>query len=255
MTHAQFTFTDELLEVLLENGAHGKLATALELLVNEAMKIERTRHLRADPFERTDDRTDMANGFKPKLYKSRLGPLQLRIPQTRNTSFYPTVIEKGIRSDRALISTIAEMYVTGVSTRKVTKILEELCDFEVSSSTVSRINQTLDPHLNAWRNRPLGKFSKVMIDARYEKCRYGGSVQDAALLFAIGFTDDGRREILGVSTDISEAEIHWKTFLLSLTERGLHGVLHRFRCPRGPKKGPPIGFPGGHLESLPRSSR
>lgn len=214
------------MEVLIQNGVQNSLALTVQSLINEVMKVQRTEYLQASPYERTEYRQDQANGFKPKTFVTRMGELQLQVPQTRNGGFYPSVIEKGLRSERALFATIAEMYVQGVSTRKVNAILQELCGCEVSSTQVSRIVKMLDSELEDWRNRQLGHFSQLMVDARYEKVRYGGRVQNLAIIWAIGITAEGHREILGVSVSLSEAEIHWRTFLKSLLERGLHGVAY-----------------------------
>ena len=116
------------------------------------------------------------------------------------------------------------MYVQGVSTRKVAAITQELCGHEVSSSQVSRAAEALDEELDQWRNRPLGETPYLILDARYEKVRHGGSVVDCAVLIAIGLLPDGKRSILGVSVSLSEAEVHWRQFLESLQTRGLHGV-------------------------------
>jgi transposase-like protein len=116
------------------------------------------------------------------------------------------------------------MYVQGVSTRKVSAITEELCGFEISSSQVSRLAKELDVALTAWRARPLGLCPYIYLDARYEKVRHGGVVVDCAVLVAVGVSENGTREVIGVSVELSEAEIHWRGFLKSLQERGLHGV-------------------------------
>ena len=121
--------------------------------------------------------------------------------------------ERGERSERALKLAVAEMYVQGVSTRKVAEITQQLCGLEVSSSQVSRASERLDEELQAWRERPLGNVPYVILDARYEKVRHGGSVRDCAVLVAIGILDNGQRSVLGVSVSLSEAEVHWRTFL------------------------------------------
>jgi len=214
---------DDLLELLCEHGFEG-MAQAMQLLINEAMKLERSAVLGARPFERTPQRRGQANGFKPKTVETRLGSLALRVPQTRGVAFYPSALEKGQRSERALKLAIAEMYVQGVTTRKVTAVMEELCGLEVTSSQVSRAVQALDAELRAWRERELGEIPYVLIDARYEKVRINGVVVSCALLIAVGIQPDGRRTILGVSVSLSEAEVHWRDFLASLQARGLHGV-------------------------------
>lgn len=226
MARQNGTATQEIMELLMQTGVSENMAQCVQMLLNEAMKMERTAYLQASPYERNAERIDYANGYKPKTLQTRIGELELTVPQTRNGGFYPSVIQKGVRSERALLTTIAEMYIQGVSTRKVTKILEELCGCQVSSSQVSRIVQSLDVELEAWRNRPLGHFSYLMVDARYEKVRYGHEIRDCAVLWAIGIRSDGQREILGVDVALSEAEIYWREFFLSLVARKLIGVSY-----------------------------
>lgn len=122
---------------------------------------------------------------------------------------------------------MAEMYITGVSTRKVTEVLQALCGLEVTGSQVSRAAKLLDEELEKWRRRPLGRTPFVQLDARYEKIRHGGSVVSCAVLIATGVTIEGRRSVLGVDVSLSEAEPHWRHFLSSLKSRGLHGVIMR----------------------------
>jgi transposase-like protein len=224
MTHqTQTNHFDSLVELLAEHGFDG-MAQAITLLFNEAMKLERAEALAATPYQRTEHRRGYANGYKPKTLRTRVGEITVDIPQTRGIDFYPSTLERGERSERALKLAVAEMYVQGVSTRKVAAITEELCGFEVSSSQVSRASQLLDDELQQWRSRPLGEIPFLILDARYEKIRHGGSVVDCAVLLAIGITPDGKRSILGVSVSLSEAEVHWREFLTSLTQRGLQGV-------------------------------
>lgn len=219
----QHSKLSDAIKVIAEQG-FGGMAEAMQLLFNEAMLVERSRYLQAEPYERTAGRTDYANGFKPKTVKTTVGALNLRVPQTRDSHFYPDFLEKGIRSERALKVALAEMYVQGVSTRKVTAIMEELCGCEVSSTDVSRSAALLDEELSRWRTRPLGQYRYVFVDARYEKVRQGGCVLDSAVLIAYGINTQGYREILGVSVSLSEAEVHWRQFLEQLVSRGLHGV-------------------------------
>ena len=133
-------------------------------------------------------------------------------------------MEKGLRSERALTITLAEMYVQGVSTRKVKAITEQLCGVEISAMQVSRATAQLDEVLQEWRERPLGEINYLYVDARYEKVREAGQVRDAAVLVASGITPQGERQILGVSVSLSEHETHWKTFLKALKDRGLNGM-------------------------------
>lgn len=224
MTELQSTTT--ITDLLNQISTHGSeaFATVLTLLLNEAMKAQRATHLHAQPHQRTDERIGMANGFKPKTLQTRTGPLQLAIPQVRDCAepFYPTALEKGQRSEQALSLAIAEMYISGVSTRRVSAVMEKLCGANVSSATVSRITAQLDPMLEQWRNRPIEPMEYIILDARYEKVRIDGAVRSCAVFSAIGVRkSDGNRIILGTSVSLSEAEIHWRAFLESLRQRGL----------------------------------
>jgi putative transposase len=197
---------------------------AMEILFNEAMLIERAQHLGAGHYQRSDHRLDYANGYKPKRVKTRIGELNLSVPQTRNSDFYPNCLEKGLRSERALSVALGEMYVGGVSTRRVNKIVELMCGTSVSSQMVSSAAKKLDEALSAWRERPLGRFDYLIVDARYEKVRVDGLVRDCAVLIALGIDVKGKREVLGVQVSLSEAEVCWREFFSGLQKRGLHGV-------------------------------
>jgi putative transposase len=224
MTHlTQTTALDEIMELLAEHGFDG-MARAVGVLLDEVMKLERAHALGAAPYQRSDDRKGYANGFKPKTLHTRLGAIEVRVPQTRGVELYPSALEKGVRSERALKLAVAEMYVQGVSTRKVAAITEQLCGLEVTSGQVSRAAAVLDEELQKWRDRPLGETPYPVLDARYEKVRHGGSVVSCAVLVAVGIDLQGKRSVLGVSVSLSEAEVHWRDFLAGLQARGLHGV-------------------------------
>lgn len=222
-TEDTFRMPREYLEQLTEQGLEG-LPELIRVVVNEAMRIERENYLQARPYERNEVRQGRANGYKPKTVKTRVGEVTFEVPQVREGGFYPNALEKGIRSERALLMALAEMYVQGVSTRKVAAITEQMCGTQISASQVSRATQTLDEELEAWRNRPLGEVVYLYLDARYEKVRQAGNVRDAAILMASGVKKDGKRAILGISVSLSEAEAHWRTFLEGLVKRGLEGV-------------------------------
>lgn len=196
----------------------------MRVLLNNAMQIERSKYLQADEYERTEERKGYANGYKPKTLRTRIGEITLAVPQVREGGFYPSALEKGMRSERALVAALAEMYVQGVSTRKVKAITEELCGVEISTMQVSRATAQLDEVLQEWRERPLGEVTYLYVDARYEKVREAGQVRDAAVLVATGITPAGERQVLGVSVSLSEHEAHWKNFLKGLKERGMTGV-------------------------------
>jgi putative transposase len=222
--HTESDLLNNVLQLITDQGLDG-LAEGFRLLVNQAMRAERSQALQAQPYERTDARKGHANGFKDKTLSTRLGPVTFSIPQVRgDLDFYPAALEKGCRSERAVKLALAEMYVQGVSTRKVSAILEQLCGTSVSSTHVSHCAALLDTELQKWRDRPLGSFAYLIIDARYEKVRQDGQVLDCAVLIAMGVRPDGKRVVLGVSAALSEAEVHWRTFLQSLVLRGLCGV-------------------------------
>ena len=218
------TIPKEYLEQLTAEGLES-LPEMIRLLVNQAMQIERDKHLNAKPYERSEERNGHANGYKPKTVKTRVGEVTFAIPQVREGGFYPEALEKGLRSERALLMALAELYVQGVSTRRVAAITERLCGMQINASQVSRAAEQLDETLAAWRTRPLGEVAYLYLDARYEKVRQAGSVRDAAILIASGVKRDGKRVILGISVSLSEAEEHWRAFLESLVARGLHGVV------------------------------
>ena len=221
--HTDPELLNNVLQLLTEQG-HDGFAEGLRILVNEAMRIERHQVLQAQPYERTDTRLGYANGYKPKTLTSRVGPITFRIPQVRGeTAFYPSALEKGIRSEQALKLAMAEMYVQGVSTRKVSAIVEELCGTSVSSAQVSDCAKLLDAELQKWRDRLLGAYPYLMFDARYENVRHDGQLRDCAVLIALGISPTGQRSLLGVSVALSEAEVHWRAFFHGLVQRGLCG--------------------------------
>ena len=218
-----FTLPTELLEQI---AAHGfdKLPELIRVVVNAAMQSERQQYLGAASYQRTPERQDQANGYKPKTVKTRMGEITFDVPQVRKGDFYPEALEKGLRSERALTMTLAEMYIQGVSTRKVTAVLEQLCGTSVSSTQVSKASALLDEILKAWRQRPLCECPYLILDARYERVRQDGQLRDAAILMACGIDLKGKRQLLGVSASLGEHEIHWRTFLEELVARGLRGV-------------------------------
>jgi transposase-like protein len=220
MTHQDdYTLPQDLAEKGLES-----IPELVRVLINQAMQAERAKYLNARQYERTEDRKGHANGYKPKTVRTRVGEITFAVPQVREGGFYPSALEKGLRSERALVIALAEMYVQGVSTRKVKAITEELCGVDVSSMQVSRAAAQLDGTLQEWRERPLGEITYLYVDARYEKVREAGQVRDAAVLVASGITPEGERQVLGVSVSLSEHETHWKAFLKGLKDRGMNGV-------------------------------
>ena len=224
MTHQNdYTFSSNLIEDLMSQGLDG-VPELLRVFLNAAMQAEREKYLQAGSYERTDERQGYANGYKPKTMKTRVGEITFAIPQVRDGGYYPSALEKGLRSERALTMTLAEMYVQGVSTRKVKAITEKLCGVDVSAMQVSRATNQLDDVLQEWRERPLGKIQYLFLDARYEKVREMGQIRDAAILLATGITPEGERQVLGISVSLSEHETHWRAFLKGLKDRGLKDI-------------------------------
>jgi len=220
----QNNVSSELINLLLTDGLGEGLPKIAEILMNAAMLLERVNHIGAAPHQRVEQRNGHANGFKPRTFHTAMGPLDLAVPQVRggDTIFRTSLIDKGCRSERALKAAIAEMYIQGVSTRRVTKVMGELCGFDVSSTQVSNLTATLDEEFEKWRTRPLPEISHLFLDATYYKVRIAGNVRDCATLIAIGIRrDNGKRVILGVSCALSEAEVHWRDFLVSIKKRGI----------------------------------
>ena len=213
----------DLLQQVSEQGLD-VLPDLIRTIINAAMQAERQHYLNAAPYQRTPEREAHANGFKPKTMHTRVGKITFDVPQVREGGFYPEALEKGLRSERALTLALAEMYVQGVSTRKVKAITEQLCSIAVSSAQVSAAAALLDTELEKWRIRPLGEYPYLFLDAYYEQVREDGQVRDLAVLTAVGINLGGKREILGVSVSLSEHEVHWRAFLESLKTRGLGGI-------------------------------
>ncbi len=222
-TQHDCTLSAALLEQIASQGLDA-LPDLMRTIINAAMEAERQQHLGVGRYERSPERRGYANGFKPKTMTTRVGEVTFAVPQVRDGSFYPSALERGLRSERALTLALAEMYVQGVSTRRVAAITEQLCGVELSSSQVSRATAQLDPILEQWRTRSLGEITYLYLDARYEKVRQDGQVRDAAVLIATGVDRTGRRQVLGVSVSLSEQEVHWRQFMQGLVARGLAGV-------------------------------
>jgi len=217
-------FLLDLIELLKRDGSSGFRELA-ETMYNLALVSEREEALKASPYERTEHRQGYANGFKPRKLMTNVGELNLQMPQVRDMEFYPSSLEKGCRSEQALNIALAEMYIHGVSTRKVAEITKEIWGWDVSSSKVSSASKELDVVISEFKNRELTKeYPVLIVDATYFKIRECGIVQDMAILIAIGVDSDGYREVLGFSAELSEAEVHWRSFFESLQKRGLKGV-------------------------------
>ena len=201
------------------------LRAVVRAVMQEMLEAEMTDALGAEKSERTPARLGYRAGYYTRTLVTRVGKLELRVPQDRDGRFSTELFERYQRSEQALVATLAEMYVQGVSTRKVKAITEEVCGHSFSASAISAINKRLDESLAAFAQRPLAEpFPYLILDARYEKVREGGIVTSQAVLIAVGIDWDGRRQILSVEMANRESRSSWKEFLLGLRARGLHGV-------------------------------
>jgi transposase-like protein len=201
------------------------LRAIVHAVMQEMLEAEMTDALGAEKGERTPTRLGYRAGYYTRTLVTRVGKLELRVPQDRDGRFSTELFERYQRSEQALVATLAEMYVQGVSTRKVKAITEELCGHSFSASAISAINKRLDESLAAFAQRPLAEpFPYLILDARYEKVREGGIVTSQAVLIAVGIDWDGQRQILAVDMANRESRSSWKDFLLGLRARGLHGV-------------------------------
>lgn len=202
------------------------LRDLVQYLVQEAMAGEVERHVNASRHERKVGRRGRRNGYKPRTFKTRVGDLELSVPQVRGCEPYsPSMFGKWERSERALLVACADMYFQGVSTRKVTHVLETMCGGEISSSTVSRVAMELDEKLAEFRDRKLNdEYPYLIVDARYEKVRVNGKVISQAVMVVAGITHAGSREILDWRLGDSESEATWGEVFRSLKDRGVNNV-------------------------------
>lgn len=201
------------------------LKPLVQEVLNQVLEGEMLDTLGAERHERTDARQGYRSGYYRRGLVTRVGRVELRVPQDRQGRFSTELFGRYQRSEQALVAALAEMYVQGVSTRKVKAVTEELCGHEFSASTVSEMNKTLDAKLEAFAHRRLEEpYPYLIMDARYEKVRDGGIIRSRAVQIAIGINWDGRREVLAVELANRESESSWRDFLLRLKERGLTGV-------------------------------
>jgi putative transposase len=212
----------------LRSSENGDLVRSLaERLLQELIEAEATAHIGAGPHERTDTRTNQRNGHRPKTLTTTAGDLDLRIPKLRAGSFFPSLLERRRRIDRALFAVVMEAYLHGVSTRAVDDLVVAMgAATGISKSEVSRICKNLDEEVAAFRDRPLSHiaFPYVYLDATYCKTRVDHRIVSQAVVIATGISADGRREVLGFAVGDSEEAAFWTEFLRSLRHRGLSGV-------------------------------
>jgi putative transposase len=201
------------------------LKPIVQEVIQQVLELEMEETLQAGKGERTAERQGYRSGSYGRTLITRVGKLELRVPQDRQGRFRTEVLERYQRSEKALVGALAEMYVQGVSTRKVKAITEELCGHEFSASTISRVNKSLDEELDKFAQRPLEEaYPYLILDARYEKVREDGVIRSRAVLVAIGINEDGRRCVLAVELANRESESSWKEFIAQLRKRGLRGV-------------------------------
>lgn len=214
---------EELKQVLTEDKDF--LKPLMQMVLQEVLEAEMDETLGASKGERSADRKGYRSGYYSRNLITRVGKLELRIPQDRHGRFSTEVFERYQRSEKAFVSTLAEMYIQGVSTRKVKAVTEELCGHAFSASTVSSLNVRLDEELARFAGRKLEvDYPYLILDARYEKVRLDGVIKSQAVMVAIGINWEGRREVLGVELASRESQSSWKDFLVGMKERGLRGV-------------------------------
>jgi putative transposase len=211
-------------EVLLDDPTF--LREIVERVVQQILEAEMTEHVGAAPYERVEGRTGQRNGYKPRALHTRVGTLNLLVPQDREGTFSTRLFSRYQRNEKALVLALMEMYVKGVSTRKVKEVTEELCGTTFSKSLISSLAGSLDAELQAWRNRRLeaNSYPYLFVDARYEKVRVDGRVVSQGVLVVSGVRDDGFREILAVEVADTESEASYHELFRSLKTRGLGGV-------------------------------
>jgi transposase-like protein len=201
------------------------LRTLMRTALQEVLEAEMADAVGAVKGERTPARLGYRSGYYPRTLITRVGKLELRVPQDRDGRFSTELFERYQRSEKALVAALAEMYVQGVSTRKVKAITEELCGHGFSASAISAINKTLDESLRQFAERRLDEpYPYLILDARYERVREGGVIRPQAVLVAIGINWEGRRQVLAVELANRESRSSWRDFLVKLRDRGLHGV-------------------------------
>lgn len=213
----------------LQGGFGGEdfLRELVERTVQQVLEAEMTNFLGAGTYERNGERRGWRNGHKPRTLKTRVGELELMVPKDRDGEFQTELFERYQRSEKALVLAMLEMYVGGVSTRKVSAITEALCGLEVSRSQVSALTQQLDAEIQIWRTRQLTQaYPYLVVDARYERVRQSGSVVSQGVLIVCGIDERGYREVLGCWVAESESEASWGAVFAELKQRGLQGVRY-----------------------------
>ncbi len=226
MAQLNITLNQEEILQLLSNDRDAAFKELLQNALNSILAAEATAQVGAERYERSEDRSTSRNGTRDRGLTTRIGHITLRVPRLRDVPFKTLIFDNYSRSEAALILAMAEMVVNGVSTRKVSKVMETLCGTSFSKSAVSEVCKELDAQVEAFRSRPLEKrFPFVTVDATYFKVRENGRIISKAFMIAYGVNEQGIREILGFDAYVNETKDTWKNFLMSLKKRGLHGLL------------------------------
>ena len=214
----------EIKRMIAEDGEF--LRPMVRAVIQEFLEAEMAEAVGAEKGERIQGRLSYRSGYYTRSLVTRVGKLELRVPQDRNGRFSTEIFERYQRSEKALVAALTQMYIQGVSTRKVQAISEELCGHSFSASAISEINKKLDAELGRFARRELeSEYPYLIIDARYEKLPENGVIRSRAVLVAIGIDWEGRRQVLGVEMANRESSTSWKEFLLGLKRRGLRGVF------------------------------
>jgi transposase-like protein len=223
---AETTFPlSELMDKLSGEEQGDFLRELLDFAVHRLMELDVTARIGAEPYERSESRVTQRNGYRSRRWDTRVGSMELRIPRLRQGAYFPPFLEPRRRSERALVSVIQEAYVHGVSTRRVEDLVQAMGMNGISKSEVSRMTSELDQMVTAFRERPLEKrYPYLWLDGTYHRVRTNGQVISQALILAIAVSEEGKREVLGLSVGPTEDEETWKEFLRSLVSRGLGGV-------------------------------
>lgn len=245
MATFEITIDDEKIQDLLQSDRG--MAALLQPVLNQLLQAEMSEHLRAEPGERTDRRRGWRNGSYRRRLTTRVGTIELEVPRDREGTFQTALFERYQRSEKALVLALMQMVVQGVSTRRVKKITTELCGREFSRQTVSRLAGGLDEHVTAWAERPLDdrSYPFLVLDGMQVKVRRQGAVRSTTVLLAVGISEVGQREILGLEVALGETGEAWRRFIQRLKGRGLSGVeLATSDAHEGLRQALEAAFPG-----------
>ena len=226
MAQLNITLNQEEIQALLLDDRGEAFKKILQTGLNKILQAESAEQLKAAPYERSEERTDSRNGSRDRELNTRIGQITLRVPRHRNVPFKTLVFDNYSRSEAALVASMAEMVVNGVSTRKVSRVMETLCGTTFSKSAVSEVCKDLDKAVKEFQSRPLeGKYPFLTVDATYFKVRENGRIISKAFMIAYGTNEEGHREILGFGVYANESNATWTDFLMGLKQRGLTGLL------------------------------